>query len=1179
MVATGRSPLDAAVARVWAASGAPVGGAFLAAPGHLLTAAHVVNLAHGRDRAATDRPTGPVSVDFPLVDPGVLVPAELVRWVPPRTDNPHGVAEDVVALRLDGPVPDGAAPVALVDRSDLFDRRVVVLGFPALLDSGVWSIGRLRGRLATGWIQIDMDPASQFAIQGGFSGAPVWDVDRSAAVGMVVAAWRGPQVRTGYMIPTAMLQEAWPALRAMARPPSPFPGLRAYAEEDAAAFFGRDELTGRVVAMTRSAPVVTVVGPSGVGKSSLLRAGVLPQVRRHAGTLVLTARPSEARTPLRSLALALDRATDPDVEPVARLDRVTALAQRLRQGEVREIVGAVLDRRRLERMLLVVDQWEEAFAPPGGNADDLGRVLGAALEPGARFAVLTGLRVDFLGQALRRPLTAPLVQDQWLVTVGELSRAELREVVTRPVERTRSVSYEEGLVDRLLTDVGHAPGQLPLVQFVLAELWDRQADGRLSHHAYRELGGVQRALAGHAEGVWTGLGQADRVAAERLLAQLVRPTPDHATFTGRLAPRTDLDDRQWEIAGRLATARLVVVREVERTEPAAAPTLGAELAHESLLAHWDRLRELARRERQFRLWQDGLRARLDQWRTHQHARNRLLSGADLRDARRWERSHLADLSAAERAYLKASRERRRVVRLRAVAVVVVLALVAGLLWTAQRRNLSDTAASRLAGMADDYAGAGDGYAGTLLALRAYRTARNAYAQRAVRQRYAETMPVDRLLPADGLAVGEVVNGRAVARGVVDSVVSADGHALVTVTGDRKPALWRVDGAAVTPVRLDSDPVSFSGRATIGAGGHYAAFLQQVFPPVLPGARHSACSPANRYATTSCLAAYDLTTRRIAVTQPIADGSTVDALSIDATEQAVAAVVHGSGGWSVQSWDLPSGRPRATVALPAAAVEIPGFWLAPGARRGAVLTRLPQGPGDPITSYSLSTVDLSSGAVTPLVTGLHEHGAAVSPDGARIAAAVPVAGSPATVELRVWDLPSGAEVGRLGGVAPQEGFGHLALDGTGSRLFISWLPLDAAPPGALPADIRSIPGPLASIGKAYREATTVHVSVWTVGGDRLDRTGLRFDPSWLLARPLGAGEDAPIALLGPGQVGLVLPSGAGGPQRRLDRPLPDPTSLDPRAAVRHLCGILADRSESADLRNKIPKGAYAGPICP
>lgn len=200
----------------------------------------------------------------------------------------------------------------------------------------------------------------------------------------------------------------------------------------------------------------------------------------------------------------------------------------------------------------MVDQFEEILIASTDELAQVAAVLGHCLRPRSRLALLTALRADFLGQALQHRDLAELVQDTRLVTVGELSQSQLRAAIVEPVRRTKMVRYEAGLIDRLLTDVDKAPGRLPLLQFTLAMLWENQDSGVLTHRAYDALGGVESALAGHAEAVWSGLGSHERRAAGRLLVQLLYPITSSTGFVGRAVPRTYLDDAQWTAAQRLA---------------------------------------------------------------------------------------------------------------------------------------------------------------------------------------------------------------------------------------------------------------------------------------------------------------------------------------------------------------------------------------------------------------------------------------------------------------------------------------------------------------------------------------------------------------------------------------------------------------------------------------------------
>jgi hypothetical protein len=669
--------LHCALLRVWGLDDQPVGVGFLVGARYALTAAHVAARAVGLGDDSTTPPGVPLSVDFPLVEPGLRHRARVVVW---RPVAPDGVG-DIAGLELLDPLPKGSSAAPLSTRGSVVNRQVAVFGVPRVADGGVWSIGRLRGPQSHGWLQIDTQPDSQFAIQEGFSGAPVWDIEREAVQGMVVTAHLGGRIQTGYMLPSAALIDGWPDLGAMVWPPSPYPGLRAFEEADADVFHGRSALAARVRKLTQHAPVITVLGPSGAGKSSLIKAGVLPVLRARDDVLVAALRPSEASTPVGALALALDRLLVPQRDPLRRLDAARSLAGELSQGGIATIVSEIVHRHDGRDLLVFIDQLEEAFAADQEQVAAFGSVLRHCLEPAARMRLLLALRADHLGAALHQPAVALLVDDRRTVMVGELNFEEMREAITAPIADLHTVIFEPGLVDRILDDVGMAPGRLPLLQFALRELWSNQRAGMLTHQAYEQIGRVDHALASRAEQVWDALAPGEQTTARRLLVQLLRPDPDSPTFSSRAATNDELDAAQWSIAQRLVTARLLVARDVNRLDSTdGAAIAGVELAHEALATHWTRLHEFQHEQRDFRLWQEALRRRITRWREDDRHRRRLLTGADLRDALRWLRSHRADLPPAEHSFITASRKRRnRLVRWTssAVAILLIAALVTG----------------------------------------------------------------------------------------------------------------------------------------------------------------------------------------------------------------------------------------------------------------------------------------------------------------------------------------------------------------------------------------------------------------------------------------------------------------------------------------------------------------------
>ncbi|MFD0561027.1 trypsin-like peptidase domain-containing protein [Kitasatospora saccharophila] len=1148
----------AAVVRVWDHRGRPAGGAVLAAPGHLVTVAHVVNVALGRGKESAERPDGPVEVDFPLLAPGRRIAAEVVHWVPPAADGPPGEPEDLALLRLLEDAPPGAAPAALSERAARFDDRIMTFGFPKRLDDGVWILGRLRGPQAAGWVQVDVDRAGAFDFQEGVSGAPVWDAGGEGALGVMVAAWQGPRGGlSGYLVPTAVLHAALPGLRAVARPPSPFPGLRAFDEEDAHLFFGRTELVRRITDLVDRTPVTTVIGSSGAGKSSLVRAGVLPALRARQDTLVVLLRPSGGLTPLRALAAALDRAVAPDREPADRVAGSGRIEQALRDGHEREVVRTVLARCGADRLLLVVDQWEEAWAGASEEAADFNDLLGRALDPHPPFTVLTVLRADFLGTALQAAESSPLVQEERLVTVAEPSSGELHEALTGPLRHTPSVTFEAGLVDRLLTDAGPTSGALPLLQFVAAELWARQDHGRLTHAAYDTLGGVRGALARHAENVWSGLDAEHRAHADRLLAQLASPLSEGSGYVRRLALLEDEDTGLLAVASVLAGARLLVLRETDRTSPDGYPVVGAELAHDTLATHWARLNDVLAASREFRLWQEGLRQRIAQWEASGERGRRLLTGAaDLRDARRWARSHDLELSLDEHDFITRSRRRRRTRRGFLAVLAFLTAWIVPIAVTEHNdevRRAADEAAT-LAMDARDHAGANNYWSATE-ALRAYRSSPIGTARHAVDDAWTWARDVDRLLP-DGTTGGSREDASSDAYNLRNTS-TADGRTLISTDGGRA-TVWQLRDGRLTPRVLPNSEVGFLRLAAVSAGGRYAAYAVVSSSPEDSGGRTTACNDgATGMQLTVCVVVHDLVGGRVRSFPigPFGLATGVAALSVDPSERVLGVVRDDA---ELLRWDLDTGAALPDVGRvpPASGRSVPlsqvsGLWLAPGGSAAVLLggdgsDDRPTADGRP--SSSLHHVDLTGAPArwTVLARGLAPAGAAVSADGTRVAAGVPADGganapSGLAGEFRAWDVASGSLVARSGGQPAAAVAGALALDPHGTRLTI--------------------------VTASLTSDTGHEVFEWQVGRDELDDPAVppaRLGDPWLLVRRIGEGPDAPIALFTRGAVGLILPKDGRTPWERLQAEERSPQAVpDSRHQVAHLCAALLNDGDPPD----------------
>jgi WD40 repeat protein/DNA-binding SARP family transcriptional activator len=455
-------------------------------------------------------------------------------------------------------------------------------------------------------------------------------------------------------------------------PPCPYRGLFAFREQDAAFFFGREDFTRQLVETVRLQPLVTLIGPSGSGKSSVVHAGLLSRLRREEDWAIVDCRPGGQ--PFRALAAALVPLLKPHLREEGWQAEIDKLSQALdmRTLSLRELAGRILDMQRAcgvvtdaGRLLLVIDQFEELYTLCPAEDERrrfLDQLLSAAETDAGRAAsestsslhVVLTLRADFMGQALAYRPFADALQDAAII-LGPMSRRELSEAIENPA-KLQGVAFEAGLVARILDDVASEPGNLPLLQFALTSLWEEQVAGQLTHAAYEAAGHVEGALTAHAERVYADLDPAQQEGVRRILEQMVRPG-EGTEDTRRVTTRAELGEDGWALAQHLADARLAVTDQDESTGQEM-----VEVVHEALIRGWDRLRVWMNADRAFRAWQERMRGVLRQWQASGEDAGALLRGLLLVEAENWLAEREGDLSAAGRAFIQASldaREARR----------------------------------------------------------------------------------------------------------------------------------------------------------------------------------------------------------------------------------------------------------------------------------------------------------------------------------------------------------------------------------------------------------------------------------------------------------------------------------------------------------------------------------------
>ncbi|MET9348374.1 WD40 repeat domain-containing protein [Streptomyces termitum] len=462
--------------------------------------------------------------------------------------------------------------------------------------------------------------------------------------------------------------------------PAPYRGLARFETGDIDLFFGRDRTTGDLADLVRAKPFTVLSGPSGSGKSSLLRAGLIPRLRHL---------PESGGRP--SVIRVLTPGPRPAATHAGLLDPAAAVP----------------------RSLLIVDQFEELFTLCADGAERTRFVRGLldTTRPERGGRVLIAIRADFYGHLARDRALADAAGAGTLL-LGPMNQEELREAITKPAA-TRGHLVEKALTARIIGELDRQPGGLPLMSHALLETWRRRHGRTLTTSAYDETGGMAGAIARTAEDCYDRLTPAQRRTARRLLLRLVTPglgTQD----TRRPVPRAELDFRTAEREEGASADDLAVV--LERLARARLITLDhdtVDLAHEALLTAWPRLRGWIDEDRERLRQQRRLTEAAAGWHELGRDPGALYRGVRLSTAREHFTTRSmeeGELTLLEGEFLTASigaavrARRRRRARTGVLSALLVLAVLVGMVaWQqnrdGERRRVEDEA-RRVAGVAE-----------------------------------------------------------------------------------------------------------------------------------------------------------------------------------------------------------------------------------------------------------------------------------------------------------------------------------------------------------------------------------------------------------------------------------------------------------------------------------------------
>ncbi|MCG6925739.1 MAG: hypothetical protein LJF30_10550, partial [Acidobacteria bacterium] len=473
----------------------------------------------------------------------------------------------------------------------------------------------------------------------------------------------------------------------------PYPGLESFRESDTERFFGREAEVEGLWAKLHERRLLAVIGPSGVGKTSFVRAGVLAS--RPTGWVAVVCAPGA--NPFRSLgqALAPQLADDPE-----------ALSQLVGFEDLETAVGLLERWRRSHtEALLVVDQLEELFTlSPEEEQARFAELIGR-VSTEADVHVVLSMRDDFLMRCSEHDALSRVFTE--LTPLRPLSGDGLRRALVEPAKR-EGFRFEEGLVEEMLQSVEGARGALPLLAFAVSRLWQKRDREKklLTRAAYEEIGGVAGALAQHAEATLERIGEVRQVLVREIFRNLVTAQGTRAScereellsaFPEPAAAETALEEL---IDARLLTSYEVPVAEDGRETqgPGAERRYRIEIVHESLLKAWPRLVWWQAQDEGGAQLRDQLRQAARLWEEKGRTEDLLWSGTAEREFEVWRDRYPGQLTAVEDDFATAmvgrARRHRRLRRLVATSVVVVavaVALVTGLLWwrgeQARRRAL------------------------------------------------------------------------------------------------------------------------------------------------------------------------------------------------------------------------------------------------------------------------------------------------------------------------------------------------------------------------------------------------------------------------------------------------------------------------------------------------------------
>jgi hypothetical protein len=439
----------------------------------------------------------------------------------------------------------------------------------------------------------------------------------------------------------------------------PYKGLLPYTEQDADLFFGRAQWIQSIQKGLESQSFIALTGASGSGKTSLIHAGLIPELRTKNTWQIAAFRPKES--PFYELSKSLIPFLDGHLNPVEQTKEIKRLTEGFRSNQVSlfDVSQEIIEKHSPDsKFLLVIDQFEDIYAlcPLVEEKNRFLEMLLDAVdlsteESKRSFNVLIALRADFSSQILSdRRMSAYLSHADH--KLAPMSPDELREAIDLPAQQSQTI-LEPGLTEYILKTCIPTNIPLPLISFSLKCLWEKEHEKSLTIRGFEEMGATELSLSNYAESIYEGLSKKEKHRTRQMFLRLI--SPGEGTEDVRcIINRSEMISRNWPLIHLFLEKGLLISERNQNEE-----ILQIEVVHDILLKEWGRLHGWIQENRDFRLWRKRLQSKMWYWEKNGQKTDDLLTGELLTDSMQWLKTDPDNIEFSEKRYIQASEEKNK----------------------------------------------------------------------------------------------------------------------------------------------------------------------------------------------------------------------------------------------------------------------------------------------------------------------------------------------------------------------------------------------------------------------------------------------------------------------------------------------------------------------------------------